>query len=159
MKEEWRDIPGYEGKYQVSDLGRVRSLDRSHETRNQWGPYIRHVKGCVLAPGFSRGYLIVNLSPKGTVAVHLLVARTFVPGYAPGFEANHADGVKTNNVPGNLEWLSKSGNQQHAVILGLKKQARRVKDPATGITYPSITQAAKAMRCRRQTAAKFATEQ
>lgn len=152
MTEVWRDIPGHEGRYQVSDLGRVRSVDHYARTVYKDGREGRRlVKGRVLAWGLSRGYPIVNLFPKGTVAVHLLVARAFVPGETPGYDVNHIDGVKTNSAASNLEWVTKSRNQQHAVETGLRSQAIRVKCPRTGTVFPSITQAAKAAGCRANT--------
>lgn len=145
MEENWKDVPSFEGRYQVSDLGRVRSVDRVVEVRTRWGGVaLRNAKGKVLAPGLSRGYLIVNLYPKGTIAVHLLVARAFVenPNGLP--EANHADGVKLNCAAGNLEWVTKARNQEHAVDIGLRKQAIAVRSPS-GEVYPSIARAAKAV--------------
>lgn len=152
MTEVWKDIPGYEGRYQVSDLGRVRSVDRYVRTVYKDGREgTRLVKGRVLAWGLSRGYPIVHLFPKGTVAVHLLVARSFVPGEAPGRGVNHKDGVKANSAASNLEWVTKSRNQQHAVETGLKPQAIRVQCPRTGRVFQSIAQAAKAAQCRART--------
>lgn len=134
--EQWKDIPGYVGRYQVSDQGRVRGA-----------------RG-VLKPGACRGYLIVHLWPKGTVAVHRLVASAFVDGHSPGLEVNHKDGDKHNNRAANLEWVTKAQNQMHAVAIGLRRQARRVVAPS-GVEYPSITQAAKAERVRHSTAATW----
>ena len=152
MSEVWRDIPGYEGLYQVSNLGHVRSLDRRVRAVSKAGrEYQRGVKGRVLAWGLSRGYPIVNIPPDGTIAVHLLVARAFVPGEQPGHEVNHKDGVKTNSAASNLEWVTKSRNQQHAVEAGLKSQAIRVQCPRTGRVFQSISQAAKAAGCRVRT--------
>lgn len=151
--EIWKDIPGYEGRYQVSDMGRVRSLDRVVRAVSKAGrEYLRSVRGTVLRPGTSRGYQIVNLSPGGTVAVHILVAQAFVPNPNCLPEVNHIDGVKLNCTAGNLEWVTKSQNQLHAVKLGLRKQARKVKAPS-GEIYPSIAQAAKAEHVRHRTAA------
>lgn len=154
--EQWRDIPGYEGVYQVSDQGRVRSLDRAvRAVAKNGAEYRRRVSGVVLSPGVSRGYKIVNLHPHGTIAVHLVVARVFVPNPDSLPEVNHKDGVKENCCVDNLEWVTKSGNQLHAVNLGLKKQAKRVRTPS-GNEYPSIAQAAKAECVSHRTAAAWA---
>jgi len=139
VTEVWKDIPGYEGRYQVSDLGRVRSLDRWVRAVAKNGrEFQRRVAGTILSPGLSRGYPIVNLWPTGTVAVHLLVARTFLPGGVG--DVNHVDGVKTNSALSNLEWISKSGNQLHAVRIGLRQQALPVTDGQR--SWPSQAQAA-----------------
>ena len=153
-QEVWKPIPGYDGKYEASDLGRIRSVDRLARAVSKSGKeYFRLARGRVLRPGLCRGYPIVNPHPYGTVAVHLLVARTFVPQTA--VEVNHKDGVKTNCSVSNLEWVSKRENQLHAVRMGLKKQARPVVAPS-GKAYPSIRQAAKAEKVRVSTAAKWA---
>lgn len=142
--EIWKDLPGQEGRYQVSNKGRVRSLPRVVRGVSKKGrEYKRNYPGVVLQPGRSRGYLIVNIFPAGTIAVHLLVARAFVEGFAPGLEANHIDGDKENCAASNLEWLTRSGNQLHAVATGLKSQAIRVVHPETGEVFPSISQASQ----------------
>lgn len=153
--EQWKDIPGYEGRYQVSDLGRVRSVDRYVRAVAKNGrEYSRRVAGVVLRAALNRGYLLVNLHPTGTISVHILVARLFVPNPDDLPEVNHIDGVKANCRAKNLEWVTKSGNQQHAVATGLRSQARRVRAPS-GNEYPSIAQAAKGERVRHRTAATW----
>lgn len=146
--EDWRDIPGFEGRYQVSDQGRVRSIDRMVRAVSKAGrEYQRKVRGVVLRPGRCRGYLIVNLHPLGTIAVHLVVARAFVDGFAAGLEANHKDGDKENNAALNLEWVTHRENQIHATDTGLNTQAVRVVHPQTGEVFPSIARAAAANDC------------
>lgn len=156
--ETWRDIPGYEGRYQVSDEGRVRSVDRVVMVLSRWGEMSpRRLRGVVLAPGRCRGYLIVNLSPVGTIAVHILVARAFVLGLTEELnEVNHRDGDKHNNAANNLEWTTRRGNLTHAVETGLNTQAIRVVNPATGEVYPSVTRAAKEAHVCHRTAAQWA---
>lgn len=153
--EQWKDIPGFEGRYQASDLGRVRSVDRRVNTVDKLGrKRTRKLAGKVLAPGNCRGYKIVHLSGHGTVAVHLLVARTFMRRPEDAEDVNHRDGVKANNILANLEWSTKAHNQRHAVVTGLRSQARAVTAPS-GVSYPSITQAARAERVRAKTAARW----
>lgn len=155
MTETWKDIPGYEGRYQASDLGRVRSVDRLVRSVAKNGrEFLRPIRGVVLAPGWCRGYLIVNIPPKGTVSVHLLVAKTHVHGYARGLEVNHKDGDKTNNRAENLEWITHKENLNHAVETGLQSQARRVVNPITGEVFSSINSAARAAKCRHSTVRK-----
>lgn len=142
--EIWKDLPGQEGRYQVSNMGSVRSMPRIVRGVSKKGrEYKRNYPGVVLQPGRSRGYLIVNIFPAGTIAVHLLVARVFVEGFAPGLEANHKDGNKENCAASNLEWVTRSGNQLHAVATGLKSQAIRVVHPETGEVFHSIAQASQ----------------
>ena len=111
MTEEWRPIEGYEGLYEVSSYGRVRSLDRYVKTC--YGSY-RLYKGKVLSPGKkSDGYLLINLSCNGkynTIRVHRLVAQAFLPNPDNLPEVNHKDENKTNNSVENLEWCDRKYN-------------------------------------------------
>jgi hypothetical protein len=114
--EEWRDVPNYEGLYLVSNLGRVRSLDRVI-------PHGRH-KGCVktlkgrmlLLASTVRGYLFVGLARDGGVLqreVHILVASAFIGPRPEGYHLHHKDGDHTNNRPENLEYLL--GREHHSL--------------------------------------------
>ena len=110
MIEEWRSIEGYEGLYEVSNTGRVRSLDR-YDNRN----YFR--KGKVLSPGKDTvGYLFVILTCNGkrkAINVHRLVAKAFIenPDNLP--QVNHKDEDKTNNNVDNLEWCTAKYNNKY----------------------------------------------
>lgn len=113
MIEEWRDIKGYEGLYQVSSEGRVKSLERkvSHRDRE------RTIKERILKPGINRGgYLKINLYTDGkpkTLIVHRLVASAFVPNPDDKPEVNHVDEDKSNNRACNLEWVTAKENANH----------------------------------------------
>lgn len=115
MTEIWKDVVGYEGLYQVSNLGRVRSLD----THDRLG---RLRRGRVLKDSNNgTGYRMVNLKHDGKQrmrTVHRLVMETFVPNN-DDLEINHIDGDKSNNTLVNLEWCTRSENVTHAVKLGL----------------------------------------
>jgi hypothetical protein len=161
MTENWKDITGYEGLYQVSDLGRVKSLARQSNFATRWGTQThRKVPERVLAHGTCRDYLIVNLSKEGETKMHRvsrLVAQAFLPNQKQ--TVNHKDGVKTNNAVSNLEWATPSENLLHAVRIRLHSQATVVVDPATGVRYASIAQAAKgAHKSHRKVSATFIRE-
>jgi len=142
MKIEWRAVRGFEGRYEIGNHGVLRSIDRQVRFVSKAGKEsLRLARGVEIRPGHSRGYLIVNLSGYGTIALHILVARAFCKGEAPGFEVNHKDGDKHNCAASNLEWVTKTRNMEHAVDIGLNSQAVRVADPYTGVVYPSIARA------------------
>ena len=113
MTEEiWRPVVGYEGLYEVSNTGRVRSLDRYVRCKS----YRLH-KGKVLSPGKDKdGYLFVVLSCNGkhkTIAVHKLVAQAFIPNPDDLPIINHKDEDKTNNRVDNLEWCTAKYNMNY----------------------------------------------
>lgn len=116
MKEIWKEIEGYNGFYQVSNLGNVKSVG------GQIGSAIR--KPRVLKQSLTAdGYPKVRLQRDGkdkTVTVHRLVAMHFVPNPNNEETVNHIDGNKTNNVYSNLEWTNRSGQMIHAYKLNLK---------------------------------------
>ena len=107
MNEEWRDIEGYEGLYQVSNLGRVKSLKyRGH-------------KGCIgiLTPRLDgKEYKTVALYKEGKVRntkIHRLVAQAFIPNPNNYPQVNHKDEDKTNNNVDNLEWCTNEYNHNY----------------------------------------------
>jgi len=109
IMEEWRDIPGYEGKYQASNLGRIRSLDRVVQFGNQK----RLSKGQILKQFdiTKRGYKGVSLSRK-LKYVHKLVAMSFLDHIPDGFNmtVDHIDFDKSNNKVSNLRLITHSEN-------------------------------------------------
>lgn len=108
IKEEWRDIPNYEGLYQVSNLGRVRSV--THTVRAGKNKQ-RTVNGKVITPWkTSHGYLHVSLGRNKKVSIHRLVAKAFIPNPNNLPCVNHRDECKANNAVSNLEWCDKSYN-------------------------------------------------
>ena len=117
MDEIWKDIKGYEGIYQVSNIGRVRSLDRWTE-----GNKCMFKRGRIIKPFDNKGYNNTSLSRGGvdtTFATHRLVADAFIPNPDNLPCVNHKDGHKRNNVVDNLEWVTYSENTRHAIGLGL----------------------------------------
>lgn len=128
MQEEWRDIAGYEGYYQVSNLGRVRSLDRyvPHKT---FGQQFR--KGGLMATHITNaGYISVNLCKNNkykSFDIHRLVALAFIGCGGSEMEVNHKDENKQNNIVDNLEWVTKSQNNRYGTKV--ERQATKVKLP------------------------------
>lgn len=120
MTEEWRDIEGYEGLYQVSNLGRVKSVERT--IINTKG-VLKHVKERILKQGIiNSGYVKVDLCKNGkydTKTVHRLVAKAFIPNPDNLPEVNHINETKTDNRCANLSWISRIENVHHGT--GLKR--------------------------------------
>lgn len=107
--EIWKDIPGYEGRYQVSNIGRVRRL-------------LFHNKPCprvkqIMAGTYCKGYLTVGLYDGETtksVGIHRAVALAFIPNPDNKPETNHKDSNKSNNHVSNLEWCTTQENILHS---------------------------------------------
>lgn len=132
--ERWRDVPGYEGLYRVSDRGRVRSLDR---TVWRGSRYKVSLKGKILSTGRRTDkYITINLRGR-TTTVHQLVMRVFVGPCPNGLEINHKDGKKWNNRLDNLEYVTKSYNGLHASRLGLTDR-RGAKNGRAKVTAEQI---------------------
>jgi hypothetical protein len=130
-QEVFKAIPGYEGLYEVSNLGRVRSLDRVvNSTLGR--SYIK--KGRILSDsGSASGYLVVGLSKDGkrnTRNVHRLVAEQFVDGFSDDLTVNHKNGIKTDNYYHNLEWVTQKENLKHAVDTGLSRNKPGLNNPS-----------------------------
>lgn len=110
MKEVWKDIKGYEGIYQVSNTGKVRSLDRKVWNYNKKGRVLKmHNNG--------HGYYNLSLHGNGKeekhAYVHILVAKAFIPNPNNYEQVNHKDFDKSNNCVDNLEWVSRKQNMLH----------------------------------------------
>lgn len=116
--EIWKDVVGYEGLYEVSSWGRVRSLDK-----NVWnGKVFFKKKGEFKAFYLHKGYPVTCLyknNVKKNVNIYRLVAIAFIPNPQNKPEVNHIDGVKTNSHVSNLEWATSSENSYHAYHTGL----------------------------------------
>lgn len=123
--ESYVPVRGYEGHYEVSDLGNVRSLDRFVTTK--YGPARRW--GRVLKPGISSNrYMTVVLSKDGNTTshcIHVLVARAFLPEPNVGEEVRHLDGNKLDCRVQNLEWGTRRQNALDTVRHGHHSQAKK----------------------------------
>jgi hypothetical protein len=117
----WKDVVGYEGLYEVSDSGEVRSRDRYIKTD------IRHVKsrlikGKILFQNLKpNGYKTVDLCKDGkvkTTLVHRIVAEAFLPNPDGLRFVNHKDSNRANNIVSNLEWVTSSENRKHGITNG-----------------------------------------
>lgn len=120
MKEIWNNIKEYEGLYQVSNLGRIKSLER--ELKNVNGKILKYKEKIMKPQLNSRGYLIVVLRKnkiKKNFRVHRLVARAFLPKPNNKNIVNHIDNNPENNKANNLEWCTQSENIKHAFRIGV----------------------------------------
>lgn len=142
LQEEWRAVVGYEGLYEVSNLGRVRSLFR----------YKKIVKGVPT----NKGYLRVTLCKDKVhrlCSIHRLVAMAFLPNPNNYPCVNHKDEIRTNNKVDNLEWCSYKYNVNYGNIVEKKRQSRdyasiskiieQIDNGKVINTYPSISEAAR----------------
>ena len=122
--EEWKPIKGYEGLYEVSNFGRVKSLDRI----NCCG---KRVQSKLFSTQAKKNYITVVLNNDGnskTFRIHRLVAQAFIPNPENKPCVNHKDGNKQNNHVNNLEWCTHSENMKHAHDTGLLPPTRKLSD-------------------------------
>lgn len=152
--EIWKDIPSYEGLYQVSSLGNVKSLYREYYCGNY--PTKRIKLESILKSAIRKdGYINVVLTKDGkskSFFTHRLVAIAFLCNDNGSKEVNHKDFDKSNNNLSNLEWCSRKYNINHAAKadkmgrkLGKHGMANIVLDTNTGIFYMCAKEAAKAI--------------
>ena len=146
--ERWKSVRGFEGLYEVSNLGEVFTVEHDQEvTRDDGSKYTVHVPSKQKIQALcNTGYYSAALSKDGCTEnylVHRLVAEAFIPNPNNLPCVNHKDGDKTNNCVNNLEWCSYQENGLHAVSCGLNTSAMPVMCIETGEVFPSITQCAK----------------
>lgn len=126
MNEIWKDVVGWEGLYEVSNMGNVRSVDRY--LGHPKSPTGAFRKGKMLIPR-SKKYADIHLwknSKYVSTHVHRLVALAFIPNPENKPEVNHMDGNRLNNNVNNLEWVTKQENMEHAIRLGLMPDQKGV---------------------------------
>lgn len=145
MDEKWVDINGYEGKYQVSNLGNIRSLDR----KDRFGRFIKGIPISQLAQ--KSGYMFVKLRSNGvqkTFRVHRLVAEAFCSNENNLPEVNHKDEDKQNNRADNLEWCTRSYNNSYGSGLDKRKakysyRCAQIKEGEVVEVFPSMIEASR----------------
>lgn len=132
--EQWQDIKEYTGRYQVSNLGRIKSLTRKTKT-------IKIKETIMRLQKHPSGYLQIALSKKSIKKrfyIHRLVLEAFLPIQKNKLEANHKDGDKTNNLLENLEWVSRSYNHVHAYNTLHKPRMLGSKHPHSKLTEEDV---------------------
>jgi hypothetical protein len=153
-------LSGYENLYEINHLGNIRSKGRS--AVDKLGRHYE-VKSRVMATRVRRnGYMSVNLTGAGkrssSFFVHRLLALTFIPNPQGKCCVNHKNGCKLDNSLTNLEWVTYSENNRHALAFGLRKAppSKRISNHCTGEEFPSERAAASFYRINRYKLRKLA---
>ena len=122
MNEEWRDIQGFEGLYQISNHGRVKSMSNRSNHKDEM----------IMKQSMVQGYCQITLTKDGiqkAFKVHRLVANAFLNNPLNLPEVNHINGIKTDNKVCNLEWITALGNARHAHATGLARAQKGSENP------------------------------
>lgn len=155
--ETWKDIKGFEGLYQISNSGTVKSLPKT------WVSGFGRVQTkqeTIMKPSLTKGYKHLLLYKEGKYYaryVHRLVAEAFVPNPLGLPQVNHKDGDKSNNNDWNLEWVTQSENTIHAYKTGLNHKglhhpnSKQVLNVETGVFYYTVHEAARSINMNHQT--------
>lgn len=158
MEEVWKDIEGYEGRYQVSNLGRVKALPRTVSGHNQHGEWTRTEPEQIMTQKLQNtDRLQVSLrdaeGKRKTFYVHRLVAMAFVPGYFEGATVNHKNEDHHDNRADNLEWMTKAENNAYGthnfrVGKSLRMAVEMLTDDGEHVAYfDSMSEAAEKSGC------------
>lgn len=141
--EIWRDIKGYEGYYKVSNTGKVKSVDRI--INNGKSDYVypgKILKNKIAKTGYCHIGLSKNMN-KRSLSIHRLVAESFLDNPLNLPCVNHINGIKTDNVLTNLEWVTHRQNTIHAVKMGLKVGVKGEKNHYSKLKKEDIIQIRK----------------
>lgn len=131
--ERWLPVPGYEGLYEVSDLGRVRSLDRIDSAGRRLRGAIMQTTSHGRISDDGRSYQTLTLSREGEkckVSVHRLVAHAFLGTPAEGQMVRHLNGLRDDNRPENLAWGTGTENNLDIVLHGRNRQLAKTHCPS-----------------------------
>jgi hypothetical protein len=144
VQEIWKDIAGFEGKYQISNLGNIKSLKRIKH-RNKYGPIVVPEK--ILNPrvdniGYKRLYIYGDGFKKRD-SIHRFVANAFIPNPENKPEVNHKNGIKTDNRVENLEWVTVSENRIHAFKNKLQVSLKGSQSPNSILTESDVLEIRK----------------
>lgn len=156
MTEIWKDIEGYDGKYQVSNMGRVRSTNHVGRAGGKGNGLVRMYRGKILKQYLlNSGYWNVPITLYPNILVHRAVAKAFVDGYFEGAVVNHKDENRNNNQADNLEWVTQKDNANYG---SHNKKVRETKERLYGCqieqytsdwvyiaSFPSIISACRAL--------------
>lgn len=145
--EVWKDIPGYEGFYRISNHGRVLALAKMIPSGKGYS-FKKQYPEKFLKPSFHQagsGYYEVHLLKRARFYIHRLVAQAFIPNPNNYPYINHKDGNGLNNRVDNLEWCTAAMNTRHAIrelgkVWGKNTQKKTI-NVSTGITYESVLSA------------------
>lgn len=140
MEEIWKDIEGFNGSYQISNLGRVKSFKKHYENRI--------LKPTTNYKGYLKITLHIDVRSMKTLSIHRLVAQAFIPNPENKPQVNHINCIKTDNNITNLEWCNNSENQIHAFKNGLQtsnggRKKRKVRCIETGKVFNMVNEAAR----------------
>lgn len=153
--EIWKNIVGYENNYQISNLGRVKSLGRIKEIKYKNVEFSYFTKEKILKSSISsNGYLVVTLSVnkiKVSCTIHREVAIAFCANKEQKPQVNHINGIKTDNRFQNLEWTTAKENTRHAHEIGLCRSgnnhfmSKKLICTKTNTIYKTISEAQKTL--------------
>jgi hypothetical protein len=138
QKEIWKDIPNYEGKYQVSNLGRFKSFNKTNKLKESKGiDTSRILKLRKSKCGYL--YTVISVDKKRkTIKPHRIVGDVFIENSLNKLCINHINGIKSDNRVENLEWVTHSENIIHAHKNGLKKGVRGEKSHLSKLTIKEV---------------------
>jgi hypothetical protein len=166
--EHWKDVVGYEGYYQVSNHGNVRSVDRIIYVNRGSCSYQTEMKGHQLIIAICKhGYQYVTFSKEGKskkFKVHRLIAIHFIPNPNNHELINHINGIRDDNRIHNIEWCDHSHNMKHKFLIGNDSNegaqnaySKKVIQLSTGFIFDTIKEAAKAFGVHHQTLSDMIT--